>query len=91
MAWLTFMYVTFIEALVLTLLLFFRNHALPEGFENENEVRVAYTKTQLFVQIVFSVIATVSSWNIALDASHLEKVQKEFANLEILFSFNNTL
>ena len=49
LAWLTFMYVSFIEALVMTLLLFFRNHDLPDGFVTDNEVQPQYTKTQMII------------------------------------------
>ena len=33
MTWFTFIFVSFIEVVVLTLLLFYRNTELPEGFE----------------------------------------------------------
>ena len=39
------MFVTFIEVIVLALLLFFRNNDLPDGFNVEDVIIVKYTKS----------------------------------------------
>ena len=43
-AWLNFMYVSFVELIVLALILFFRNPNVPEGFHGENTTVKLYTK-----------------------------------------------
>ena len=44
-AWLCFMYVSFVELIVLTLIVFFRNPNLPEGFEEQGVTVKRYTVT----------------------------------------------
>ena len=44
-AWLNFMYVAFVELIVLTLIMFFRNPNLPEGFTGVGVTVKYYTKT----------------------------------------------
>ena len=85
------MFVAFTEFIVIFLLLFFGNPDLPEGFVSEEEPFHKYTKKQMVTTFLFSVAGAFATYTLAKHASHMEQVQKEYTNMEILFTFHNTL